>query len=83
MEREAETSFADELLDDLLPESLDWRGMVTSYPVAALTVSAIGGYLLGRRHGKAILDALSRFAADEVDRNVSAFIGRDEPGTAD
>ena len=79
MEAEAENSFADDLLDDLLPESLDWRSMVSSYPVAALAISALGGYFLGRRHGAAILEALSSFAASEVDRNVSAFLGRDDP----
>ena len=70
-------SFADELIDDLLPESLDWRGMVRAYPIPALVVSGLGGFFLGRRHGMAILDALSSFAAGEVDRNVSAFLGRD------
>ncbi|MEM7354820.1 MAG: hypothetical protein AAF657_28685 [Acidobacteriota bacterium] len=78
MSSDAPSSLADELLDDVLPEGLDWRGMVVSYPVAALALSVAGGYLLGRRHGTAILDALSRFAADEVDRNVSALIGRDD-----
>ena len=77
MEGEARPSFADELIDDLLPADLDWQGMVRRYPIPALVVSGLGGYLLGRRHGAAILDAFSSFAAREVDRNVSAFLGRD------
>ncbi len=78
MEGEKETSFADELLDDVLPDSLDWRAMVTSYPVVAMAVSTLGGFFLARRHGSAILDAVSSFAAGEVDRNVSSFLGRDD-----
>lgn len=77
MEREARGSFADELIDDFLPESLDWRGMVRTYPIPALLASGLGGFFLGRRHGPAILEAFSSFAAREVDRNVSAFLGRD------
>lgn len=78
MEAERDTSFADELLDDLLPDNLDWRAMVTSYPLAAVAVSTLGGFFLARRHGSAILEALSSFAATEVDRNVSAFLGHDD-----
>ena len=77
MEDEAKTSFADELLDDLLPENLDWRHLVRSHPLPALIVSGAAGFLLGRRHGTAILAALSDFAAREVDRNVSALLGDD------
>ena len=77
MEGEARPSLADELIDDLLPEDLDWRGLVRSYPIPALVVSGLGGFFLGRRHGAAILEAFSSFAAREVDRNVSAFLGRD------
>ena len=44
-------SFADDLLDELLPESLDWRGMVRSYPLTATAVALAGGFLLARQHG--------------------------------
>ena len=77
MEDEAKASYADELLDDLLPENLDWRDLVRSHPLPALIVSGVAGYLLGRRHGIAILEALSDFATREVDRNVSALLGDD------
>ena len=77
MKDEAKTPFADELIDDLLPEDLDWRGLVRSYPLSALVVSGTAGFFLGRRHGAAILAALSDFAAREVDRNVSALLGDD------
>jgi len=77
MEDESRAPLADELLDDLLPESLDWRQLVCSYPIPALIVSGLGGFFLGRRHGADILDALSSFAAHEVDKNVSALFGGD------
>ena len=77
MEDEAKASMTDELLDDLLPESLDWRGLVCSYPLPALILSGLGGFFLGRRHDAAILDALSDFVADQVDKNVSALLGDD------
>ena len=77
MEDEAKTSVADELIDDLLPENLDWRELVCSYPLPALILSGLAGFFLGRRHGAAILEALSDFASREVDRNVSALLGDD------
>ncbi len=77
MEGEEKTSVADELLDDLLPETVDWRDLVCSYPLSALILSGAAGFFLGRRHGAAILEALSDFASREVDRNVSALLGDD------
>ena len=83
MEGEAKSSMADQVLDDLLPDNLDWRTLVCSYPFAALVISGLGGFFLGSRHGSAILDAVSSFATREVDRNVSSFLGRDAGGRDD
>lgn len=77
---EPRPSLADELLDELLPEGLDWRRLVRNYPIPALIVSGLGGLLLGRSHGTAIVEALSGFASREVDRTVSAFLGDDGAG---
>ncbi len=79
MDGERKNSLADNVLDELLPESLEWRDKVVSYPLTALVLSGLGGFLLGRRHGAAILEALSNFAATEVDRNISNLLG-DDPG---
>ena len=73
--RSGESSFADGVLDDLLPDELDWRGMVRSYPLPAMVLSGLGGFLLGSRHGTEIIEAVSRFARREVDRNISTFLG--------
>ncbi len=75
MEGEEKGSFADGILDDLLPEDLDWRSLVSSYPIPALALAALGGFFLGSRHGSEILHAFSDFATREVDRNISSFLG--------
>jgi hypothetical protein len=80
MEGEAKDSFADGIVDELLPDDLDWRDLVCSYPIPALVLAGLGGFLLGSRHGEQILSALSSFATREVDRNISSLLGDDEDG---
>lgn len=70
-------SQADELLDELLPEELDWRRLVRTYPIPALLVAAAGGFVLGRGRGPVILAALSGLAADTVSQGVNEFLGTD------
>lgn len=75
--KEVEDSQADELLDELLPEELDWRRLVRTYPIPALLAAAAGGYVLGRGRGRVILATLSGFAADAVTQGVNEFLGTD------
>jgi len=75
-ELERQGSNADQLLDELMPEELDWQRLVRAYPLAALSVAAVGGFLLGRNRGRAIVVALSAFAADTLAENVNTFIGK-------
>ncbi|HVT16540.1 MAG TPA: hypothetical protein VHQ90_10245 [Thermoanaerobaculia bacterium] len=70
-------SIVHDLVDDLLPEKFDWERMVRTYPVPALLLAALGGYVLGRSHGPAILGAVSSFAAAEVANNVSSLLGQE------
>jgi len=65
----------EEILDELLPEQLEWERLVRAYPVPAVALAAIGGFYLGLRHGPEILTAVSGFVASEVSRNVSELIG--------
>ncbi len=74
---DAEDSFVDGILDDLLPEDLDWRMQVRRYPISALVISGLAGFFLGSRHGAEIVSAMSGFASREVDRNISNFLGDD------
>lgn len=64
------------ILDELLPEELEWERLVRTYPVPALAIAAIGGFFLGLRHGPEILSAVSGFMAAEVSRNVSDLLGQ-------
>lgn len=77
MEGEAKDSFVDGILDDVLPDELDWRDLARSYPLPILLLSGLGGFFLGSRHGHEIVSALSNFATREVDRNISSFMGGD------
>ncbi len=76
VELERQGSNADQLLDELMPEELDWMRLVRDYPFAALSVAAVGGFLLGRNRGRAIVVALSAFAADTLTENVNTYIGK-------
>jgi hypothetical protein len=71
MELQERESIVEELLDELVPEGLDWQRLVVRYPIPSLLVAAVGGFYVGRRHGPEILKALSGIAAAEVSRNVS------------
>jgi hypothetical protein len=70
-------SLVDELIDEIVPEGLDWERLVIGYPIPALLLAAAGGFFLGRRHGPQILGALSTFAAAEVSRNVGQLLGQE------
>jgi hypothetical protein len=57
---------ADELLDELLPESLDWRHLVRKYPHAALAVAAAAGFWMARRKGDLVLTAVGSYLAAQL-----------------
>lgn len=68
---------ADDLLDELVPEELDWQRLVKAYPKVALVLAALGGFLLGRTRGAEIVSALSSFAAERVTRNINELLGEE------
>jgi len=70
-------SVVEELIDELVPEGLDWERLVVTYPIPALLVAAFVGFWLGRRHGPEIIGAVSGFAAAEVARNVEQLLGQE------
>ena len=75
--RERPASVADEFLDDVLPEELDWQRLVRKYPKSSLAVAALGGYLLARSRGPALLGALGSFAAAQVTAQFGDLLGED------
>lgn len=64
-------SMAEEILNEVLPEGLDWERLVRTYPIPAVLLAAVGGFLIGRSHGTTILAGLSTYAASEMSKNVS------------
>lgn len=70
-------SSADALLDELLPESLDWDRLVRTYPLPAMLLAAVGGFLIGRRHGKVLLSAVTGFATARIAQTVTSVMGRE------
>ena len=65
----------DDFLDELLPEDLDWKRLVSSYPKSAVAVAAVAGFAFGRSRGAALLAGLAAFAADGVGRVVNEYLG--------
>ncbi len=70
-------SIVSDLLDELLPEELDWQEVVRAWPLPAMAVAALGGFLLARSQGPAILQAVGSFASAEVAKNVSSLLGQE------
>ncbi len=61
-----ESHLADEVLDELLPEGVDWRHLVSRYPRSCLLVAAAGGFWLAWKRGDPIVSAVGAFAATQV-----------------
>jgi len=74
-------AMADELVDELMPEELDWRDLVCRYPRASLTLAAVAGFFLGRNHGTVLLGAVTTYAVNEISSNVARIFG-DAVGTS-
>ena len=75
--RASDASPADSVVDELMPAQLDWQDLVRRYPLAALGLATLGGYVLGRHRGREILAAISLFAADSVSEQVNELLGKD------
>lgn len=65
---EGDGQIEDQLVDHLFEDDFDWVDIVRSYPIPSLIVSALGGYLLGRRHGASLFEAFGDQVADRVTR---------------
>lgn len=64
-------------LEDYASENFDWEELVRNYPIPALLLAAIGGFVLARGRGDEILAALSGFAAARVSQHVNELLGED------
>lgn len=68
---------AHELVDEALPEEFEWERLVRTYPVPALLLAVVGGFVLARARGEAVLSALGAFAAARVTDEVHRVLGED------
>lgn len=66
--------WADELLDDLLPEELDWRRLTRTYPTTSLAIAAAGGFLVAWSRGPALVGGISALVSRAVARNVESVL---------
>lgn len=68
---------AHDVVDEVLPEEFEWERLVRTYPVPALLLAGLGGFVLARARGQAVLAALGAFAADRVTDEVHRVLGED------
>lgn len=71
--RPGEGDVVDELIDELLPESLDWRQLVQRYPLASAAVAAAAGFWVGRTKGALVMAALTSYVAAQFGEAVLDF----------
>jgi hypothetical protein len=70
-------SLADELLDELLPEELDWQDLVRRYPRSCLLAAGAAGVWLGYRRGRTLLGTFGALAAGRLAGTVGEILGGD------
>lgn len=68
---------ADEIIDELLPEQVDWERLVRSYPLPALALAAAAGFYLAVSRGPVVVSAVTGWAASEMTRRVNDLVGED------
>lgn len=71
---------ARDAVDEVMPEEFDWERMVRDYPLPALALAAVGGFVLARTRGHAVLAALGAFAGAKVSEEVDRVLGEDVLG---
>lgn len=64
-------------LEGLLDGGFDWVDLVRAYPIPALLLAAIGGFVIGRTRGEEVVEALSEFAASRVSQHVNEALGEE------
>lgn len=68
---------ADAIVDELLPEQVDWERLVRSYPLPALALAAAAGFYLAVSRGPVVVSAVTGWAAGEMTRRVNDLVGED------
>jgi hypothetical protein len=68
---------ADRLVGEVIPQSVEWERLVRRYPVPALALVGVAGFVIGRSHGPAILGALTGAAAARMRQSVEELLDED------
>lgn len=71
--------WAEELIDELLPEELEWRRLTRRYPSAAVGFAAASGFALAWARGPALVGALSGMVTSRIARNVESVLADAAP----
>lgn len=71
-------AMADQWVDEVVPESVDWERLVRRYPLPSLALVAVGGFLVGRHRGSELLSAITAFATRQAGDSVSRILGTDD-----
>ena len=74
---EAQSSLADEIIDELVPHDLDWRSIVVGHPKISVALIAAAGFWLGRTRGAAIISGVTGMASETINEAINEFFGRD------
>ncbi len=62
---------ADAIIDNLVPQAIDWRDTVRSHPLGSLSAVALVGYLVGRTKGAVIMTGLTAAISSALTRQLS------------
>jgi hypothetical protein len=68
---------AERVIDEVMPEGVDWERLVRAYPLSALAAAAAAGVWLGYRHGRALVAALGAFASRQAAHGVREALGEE------
>ena len=68
---------AERVIDEVMPEGVEWERLVRTYPLAALGGAAAAGFWLGIRHGRALLAAFGAFASRQAAQGVREVLGEE------
>lgn len=71
---------ARDLVGEVMPEEFEWERLVREYPIPAVLFAVLGGFVLARSRGPAVLAALGSFAGAKVSQEIDRVIGEDVLG---
>lgn len=68
---------AERVIDEVMPEGVEWERLVRTYPLPAVAAAAAAGFWLAVRHGGALIAALGAFASRQAAQGVREVLGEE------